>query len=1008
MLAGVREMASAQTTGLNNIQHIVFIIKENRSFDNYFGTFPNADGATTGVISTGETIPLGHTPDRTPHDLCHSWACATQSIDGGKMDRFDMVYMGDIDGTMLPYTQLHEADIPNYFALAKQFVLADHMFSSLEGASFPNHLYTIAADSGGVVQNPADPNNPQNLGNLVWGCDSASVSTVMTLDAEGDINQVFPCFDMPTLGDRLEAAGISWKSYAPGQGEAGYMWSTYDAINHIRNTPLWAQHVVSDTQFATDALNGNLPAVSWLVTGDASEHPNASSCVGENWTVAQLNAIMQGPDWPTTAVFITWDDFGGFYDHLPPPHLDQYGLGPRVPLLIISPYARSGYVSPTEYEFSSVLKLIEERFNLPPLSTRDSEANDMLDSFDFSQQPLQPYILQTRNCPVMSTNNLYFGSQPLETTSTVRDVTVYNAGTSPMQLSGCTITGDFAMSSCKGKVIQPGAVDPISLTFRPTQVGTRTGVLTVTSRGLSTQEVDLSGVGTDVTINPPNLSFSQQMMNTSSAPQTVTVTNNGTGSLTFSAVQIAGDYSETNDCVSAPIPDKGSCTINVTYTPTHSGTRYGALNLSFDDPASPYDVVLSGSATGVTVSAKTLSFGNQSVDTTSAAQSVVLTNRSGAALSVGLPKVIGNFTQSNDCPDVLASAANCTFSVSFAPASVGTNQGTLQIIDGDLTSPQLVSLSGTGVADSVSVSPNLIKFGTVLLQNQSASQAVTLTNNATSALIIKKISASKEFGQTNTCGTSVPARGTCTITLTFLPTDTGVQTGMATISDSATGTPQTVNMNGTGTAVSLSPRRLSFGTHTVATPSAAVPVLIQNTGSKTLSMGGVGLSGTDQGDFVTSSNCGSSLASGASCTASVQFTPTTAGARTAVFFVVDSDPGSPQLASLNGTGTFLTWSPKVLGFPATPVGQSSKSLSLTVTNGGTNAVAMNAITFSGANAADFAQANNCGSSLAAGGSCTISVTFTPSSSGSETAVMSINDSDPGSPQNVTLGGTGTT
>ena len=140
--------------------------------------------------------------------------------------------------------------------------------------------------------------------------------------------------------------------------------------------------------------------MSWLVvSADKSEHPPASVCVGENWTVQQLNAVMQGPDWKSTAVFLTWDDFGGFYDHVPPPQVDNFGFGPRVPLLIISPYAKVGFIAHTFYEFSSVLKFIEERFGLPPLTDRDSAANDMLDSFDFDQRSLPPLILEQRQCP---------------------------------------------------------------------------------------------------------------------------------------------------------------------------------------------------------------------------------------------------------------------------------------------------------------------------------------------------------------------------------------------------------------------------------------------------------------------------------------------------------------------------------------------------------------------------------------------------------------------------------
>jgi len=376
------------------IEHIVFIVKENRTFDNYFGTFPGADGATSGTISTGEVIPLGHTPDRTPNDIDHSFNGAVRAIDGGAMDKFNTLtgcgsYSG---GNFLCMSQLTQDDIPNYFALASYFTLADAMFSSLTGPSFPNHLYTIAAQSGWAISNPSN-----SMGR--WGCDSPSNSRTVLLNPDGTRTPVYPCFDFPTLADSLDAAGISWRYYAPNPGASGYIWSAYNAINHIRYGGDWA-NVVPPTQFVQDAMSGNLAAVSWIVVGSGlSEHPPASSCAGENWTVQQLNAVMQGPLWNTTAVFLTWDDFGGFYDHVPPPFSDRFGFGPRVPLLIISPYAISGNISHTVYEFSSLLKFAEERFGLDPLTDRDAQANDLMDSFDFTQAPLPPLILDQRTCP---------------------------------------------------------------------------------------------------------------------------------------------------------------------------------------------------------------------------------------------------------------------------------------------------------------------------------------------------------------------------------------------------------------------------------------------------------------------------------------------------------------------------------------------------------------------------------------------------------------------------------
>jgi phospholipase C len=393
--------AAATLIGLRaKIQHIVFIVKENRSFDTYFGSFPGAEGATSGVISNGQRMVLHRTPDRMPRDLGHDWEDAIKAIDGGQMDRFDLVQNANVRGDFLSMSQFLPADIPNYWSYAQHFTLADHMFSSLTGPSFPNHLYTVAAQSAGVINNPDS---------LIWGCDANPNSRVDVLNANGTFTREYPCFDVPTLTDSLDAANVSWKYYAPTKEQHGYVWSVLDAIHHVRFGPEWTTNVVPFSGFVRDAAAGTLPAVSWVVPDfEVSEHPtvfafagtsmNVSACAGENWTVSQINAVMQGPAWASTAIVLTWDDFGGFYDHVPPPTVDKFGLGPRVPLIVISPYSREGVVSHTVHEFASVLQLIEDRYKLKALNVRDAEANSLLDMFDFTQSPAPPLVLSQRQC----------------------------------------------------------------------------------------------------------------------------------------------------------------------------------------------------------------------------------------------------------------------------------------------------------------------------------------------------------------------------------------------------------------------------------------------------------------------------------------------------------------------------------------------------------------------------------------------------------------------------------
>jgi phospholipase C len=399
------------------IKHIIFFIKENRTFDNYFGTYPGADGATSAMDSLGTIVPLLHESDQVP-DINHSSQAAWRAYDNGKMDRFNLLFSNSKNqarASIDPYannslTQLHQSDIPNYWTYAQNFVLGDRMFSSLMGPSFPNHLYTVAAQSGGVINNPRADKNIGTLDNsaLGWGCD-VHHQQVEVKGPNGTIQDKEACFNFRTLADELDANGYSWRYYAPPSGERGYIWSTFDAIRHIRYGLDW-KYVVPTEQFMSDASSGNLPTVSWIVTpGDVSEHPSSSVCVGENWTVQMLNALMRGPDWSSSAVLLTWDDFGGFYDHVPPKQVDGYGLGFRVPLLVISPYARHGYIDHTQYEFSSMLRFAEDVLKLSNLTKRDKAANDMLNAFNFMRKPQAPLLLQQRAChEAMQYTNPYY------------------------------------------------------------------------------------------------------------------------------------------------------------------------------------------------------------------------------------------------------------------------------------------------------------------------------------------------------------------------------------------------------------------------------------------------------------------------------------------------------------------------------------------------------------------------------------------------------------------------
>lgn len=406
---GTSTATALQTTGTPQtgtaqpIKHIVILVKENRTFDNYFGTYPGANGATTATDATGKVVPLHHQTDSVP-DIDHSSNGGFMAYDGGKMDKFNLLHAQNTPKPDDTYgnnslTQFNQSDIPNYWKYAQNYVLGDNMYSSLMGPSFPNHLYTVAAQSGGAINNPVTDKNVGTLGDAIrgWGCDIKN-QQVQVKDGAGKIQLKEACFDFTTLADELDAKGYSWRYYAPPSGQVGYIWSSFDAIKHIRFGPDW-KYVVPTEQFAIDAAAGNLPTVSWIVTpGMVSEHAPASVCVGENWTVSLMNALMQGKDWSSSAVFLTWDDFGGFYDHVVPQQVDGYGLGFRVPLIVISPYAKKGEVDHTLYEYSSMLRFTEDQLGLATMTDRDKAANNMAGAFDFTQKPRDPLLLKERAC----------------------------------------------------------------------------------------------------------------------------------------------------------------------------------------------------------------------------------------------------------------------------------------------------------------------------------------------------------------------------------------------------------------------------------------------------------------------------------------------------------------------------------------------------------------------------------------------------------------------------------
>jgi phospholipase C len=376
------------------IQHVVIIVKENRTMDHLFGRFPGIDGPTAGWCN-GRRIPLIRPPQVLPVDLPHTFNAGRRDFDGGAMDGF---CRPDPTITKYAYSQMQPGQAPNYWHWASRFTLADDFFASERGPSFPNHLYLIAAQSGGAIDGPGGARGALPDLEKAWGCDVPG-ERVSVLDSEGQRVRLPPCFDFMTEADLLSKAGLGWSYYAATNVQDGHIWSAFDAVHHIRYSTDWVRHVLPVDDFMQDASLGKLPAVTWVTPRySVSEHPLRAGnfCQGENWTTLVVNALMRGPQWGSTAVFITWDDWGGFYDHVRPKDVDRFGFGFRVPLLVISPYARSGNIDHHEGEFSSILRFVEDDWGLSQLTHRDRNATNLSYDFDFSRPPLPPDPLPLR------------------------------------------------------------------------------------------------------------------------------------------------------------------------------------------------------------------------------------------------------------------------------------------------------------------------------------------------------------------------------------------------------------------------------------------------------------------------------------------------------------------------------------------------------------------------------------------------------------------------------------
>ena len=371
------------------IKHVVIIMQENRSFDDLFQGYPGANTQSYGYDSNGNKVNLQPVPLEGSYDLEHDINSYMTDCNGSgsipgtncAMNGFNNESTGCGGCTDPQYGYVPASETTTYFNMAGQYVLADNMFTSHIDDSFISHQYIISAQANHSAYFPSGS----------WGCQGGGYDVIYTLNQNRSFGATQPmCWDVTTLADELESAHKTWRFYASSINGDGGIWSAYQNIHHIYYSKYWQKDVVSpQKRILTDVANGTLANVTWVTpTCATSDHAGCGSNEGPAWVASVVDAIGTSKFWDSTAIFVFWDEWGGWYDHVAPPYVDYDGLGFRVPMLIISPYAKQNYVSHVQYEHGSMLRFAEDEFGLGQMAPADTRANSpAADAFDFTQKP---------------------------------------------------------------------------------------------------------------------------------------------------------------------------------------------------------------------------------------------------------------------------------------------------------------------------------------------------------------------------------------------------------------------------------------------------------------------------------------------------------------------------------------------------------------------------------------------------------------------------------------------
>jgi hypothetical protein len=588
------------------------------------------------------------------------------------------------------------------------------------------------------------------------------------------------------------ALGMPWKLYAESIPSAGYMGASVFPYDTHHNAAIWYSDVINSTaqqnnivpftQFVSDLNNNQLPRYSIIIPDDTHDAHDATPAAADTWLQANIAPLLQQPFFQPCGdalLIITFDNGDGD------------GAG-QVYTAVIGPKVKLGSVSSVAYRHENSLRTILDALGITTRPGAAATVNGMADFF-----------IAPAPCPVLTPSPVSFSSQILRI-SAATTVSLANGGDADMAVTSIAAGGDFSQTNNCGSTVPARKACTVTVTFKPTAAGPRSGILTLEdSASGSPHTVNLSGTGVLLGLTSSSLTFANQVLNTTSAAQSLTITNTGSTDLSITNIAASQRFSETDNCTA--LAPGGTCTVNISFAPSVAGSQSGSITVSYGGTTSSINV--SGTGVPLGISSPTLTFPNQLINTASAAQGLTITNTGGSNLTINKVTATQGFSESDNC-GTLAPTLSCTIQVSFMPAAAGPQSGTITVAYGGTQSG--IAASGTGVL--LGLSATSVGFGVQVVNTTSATKSLTITNTGSSRITITGVTAPAPFNATNNCSSLAP-NDSCSADIAFDPTSTGPLSGFLAVQYG--GTQTSVNLNGIGTDFSVAPQSGATGSLTI-------------------------------------------------------------------------------------------------------------------------------------------------------------------------------------------------